>query len=76
MVIMEWISVRERLPEMGQNVLCTVELEDKIWWFGCCNYNGFFPWVSSRTANPIEYWMLLPEPPAAMAAKLVKGVLK
>lgn len=64
-----WISVKERLPEVGAAVLACRKIHDdeqgfKEWWFGCCVYREWgFPWVTFDDPNPVEYWMLLPEPP-------------
>ena len=58
------ISVEERLPEVGQAVICAMKTEDGEWWHGCCIYREFgFPWVQLDNPNPVQYWMPLPIPP-------------
>ena len=60
---MEWISKKDRLPEKGQNVICAAKMDGETWWFGCCKYTGFFPWVRMDNPDPVEFWMALLEPP-------------
>lgn len=68
---MEWISVEDRLPEVGSAVIAAVPVEEERdrfeqWWFGCCIYREYgFPWVKFDNPNPITHWMPLPEPPKA-----------
>ena len=63
---MVWVNVKDRLPENGQNVLCAANMDDDgTWWFGCCEYNGFFPWVRFDNPDPVKFWMPLPDPPKA-----------
>ena len=54
----EWISVEERLPEIGQSVLVysskyypVVECRDLVTYMRMGNYSG------------VTHWMPLPEPP-------------
>ena len=61
---MNWISTKDKLPDKGQNVICAAKMDGATWWFGCCQYNGFFPWVRFDNPEPVEFWMLLPEPPS------------
>lgn len=65
---MEWISVKDALPETGAPVLACMRVEngefDSGWWFGCCVYREFgFPWVRFDNPEPVDYWMPLPDPP-------------
>lgn len=62
---MEWISAKETRPYAGQNVICAAKMDGETWWFGCCKYDGFFPWVKFDNADPVEFWMALPTPPNA-----------
>ena len=61
---MNWISTKDRLPDEGQYVICSAKMDGETWWFGCCKYNGFFPWVSLTKPDPVEYWRPLPTPPS------------
>lgn len=67
----KWISVEERLPENGNDVLCWYEYYRygdynrmyQTYGIGCC-WNG--TWcgdVSSGSRAKVLYWMPLPEPP-------------
>lgn len=69
---MEWISVKERLPEDGQTViyLITVETAFGLKWkidYGKWNFKEqifsgeFFDY--RELERGVKYWMLLPEPP-------------
>lgn len=65
---MEWISVEDRLPDIGAPVIATMKTDntdfDSEWWYGCCVYREFgFPWVQIDNPNPITHWMPLPKPP-------------
>ena len=60
---MEWISTKDKQPDDGQNVICAAKMDGETWWFGCCKYMGFFPWVKFDNPNPVEFWMPLPEAP-------------
>jgi len=56
----QWISVDDKLPEIGKNVL----LYDEIIRLGCREYGGW--WADDMFFNDKEefrYWMPLPEPP-------------
>lgn len=60
---MEWISVRDRLPEPGQRVIATNGTVSGEAYLGDCwkRYYG----VGWQTAFdlPVTHWMPLPEPP-------------
>jgi len=60
---MEWISTKNKLPDDGQNVICAAKMDGETWWFGCCKYMGFFPWIKFDNPDPVEFWMPLPAPP-------------
>ena len=61
----QWVSVRDRLPKEGQDVLCCADFKKtKEWFYGCCKYASFgFPWTQFNNTDPIEYWRTIPEPP-------------
>lgn len=65
-----WISVEERLPEVGQAVL--VFWQGGIWLISCARLNAWGSWVVEDVAGPIAaktvtHWRPLPEPPHALA---------
>ena len=75
----EWVSVEDRLPEVGVAVLATrktyeAEKGFQEWWFGCCIYREFgFPWVLTGdpdNSNPVTHWMPLPDHPPATEQEL------
>lgn len=63
----EWISVKDRLPEKGQDVLLLTD------WFGGASfitigYLGGTRWISYEIGRAnvgihVTHWMPLPEPP-------------
>jgi hypothetical protein len=60
----EWISVKDRLPENGQRVLCYnkyMYVKD----YDCVFYDGDFNWTGSRIGQieGVTHWMPLPKPP-------------
>lgn len=60
-----WISVTERLPEKGQNVL-VANKRGKQWdidkaWLSCLGSG--FDRCGKRPLYNVTHWMLLPEPP-------------
>lgn len=66
-VVAEWISVKDRLPEVGQKVLACgvrhgmeVQQFHKAWFLndGSC----WWDW-KHNSAKAITHWMSLPEPP-------------
>ena len=60
----KWISVEERLPDVGQYCIVTRRIRGDYWWFGCSEYYDFgFPFVTMDDPNPVTHWMPLPEPP-------------
>jgi hypothetical protein len=64
----EWISVKDRLPEIGKEVL-TFSLENGHIFFDCAYVDDdgvFADWFASWSARSLEHvthWMPLPEPP-------------
>ena len=72
---MEWISVKDRLPEFNQDVLifanpsiatavrhmCSPKTPDDWWWTGNC-YGGY-EWEWDFETENITHWMELPDPP-------------
>ena len=54
----DWISVDERLPEVGQFVLIYDET-DEAWWFTKIEDDDLLDFTEYQT-----HWMLCPEPPA------------
>lgn len=60
---MDWTSVKDQLPDEGQAVICAAKMDGTTWWFGCCVYRGFFPWVKINNPDPVEFWAYLPAPP-------------
>lgn len=63
----EWISVKDRLPECGVNVLVTDGIHQMVTW--CEFVDGTFQWVDNFIEyvnvrfKPVTHWMPLPEPP-------------
>lgn len=62
---MEWISVRDRLPDEGENVLCYY-VDDRWGWGMRVDHRvkgsiHFFHGISY--AQDVTYWMPLPKPP-------------
>ena len=70
----EWISVKDRLPEFGENVL-TYSPEEKVSPKYCNAYigeNG--EWIErsffERPLGKVTHWMPLPEPPEVESAEI------
>jgi len=59
----DWVDAKKELPKNGQPVLCTMKTKNDEWWFGCCVFNGLFPWIQLNNANPVEWWQPIPNPP-------------
>lgn len=61
----KWISVEDRLPSVGDNVLVTRQVYINEFWFACCKYRSFgFPFTSFPDGRDgITHWQPLPEPP-------------
>lgn len=70
---MEWISVKDRLPEDGEDVLFVVRpngglfirvgiYSDGVWSLLCGMWNDYRQFTSN-TAWPVTHWMPLPELP-------------
>ena len=61
----EWVSVEERLPASGQNVIATNGSDVGEAWYASLSrswyrYNGL-EW--NRICREVTHWMPLPEPP-------------
>lgn len=63
---MDWISVKDRLPDIEMDVLaCTNVWSDGYYYFICHRKEDGLWWSeSTHCAYPfVKYWMPLPEPP-------------
>ena len=61
----KWISVKERLPEFGVNVLINDGKYCNVMWRVECEKNGYY-WEDGECGahkDMITHWMPLPEPP-------------
>ncbi|MCD7802026.1 MAG: DUF551 domain-containing protein [Clostridiales bacterium] len=60
----DWISVKDRLPEVGKNVIiCRPDVPGKyIVEQGYLRSNGWWK-VYGTNVKRVTYWMPLPEPP-------------
>lgn len=56
----EWISVKERLPEIWQNVLVYRKDNEPHAEFRC--FSGGWD-MDEKYRNPVTHWMPFPEPP-------------
>ena len=61
-----WIPVSDRLPEIGEAVICAKYFEkQKEWWNSCCIYREYgFPFASFE-GDAVTHWMPLPQPPTS-----------
>lgn len=63
----KWISVEERLPELGLHVLTYgIYTKDLIvaWLDDCDEFLGVYDWVNEhQSLDQVTHWMPLPEPP-------------
>ena len=66
-----WISVKERLPESGQECLCYYVggVYKQLSWlsldtfYECDSLSGFYPRLKDAIYGEVTHWMPLPEPP-------------
>lgn len=63
----EWISVKDKLPEIGQTIIClynsSLKYKDNVI---VCTYCGDDIWedyYGCTTTERITHWMFLPSPP-------------
>lgn len=62
----DWISVKDRLPEEGENILIFVnDLKSEPVQADVCYYDGDEAWLDSgyNFGSDVPYWMPLPKPP-------------
>lgn len=65
----EWISVEERMPEDGSEVLASVdENSDDCGLHVCVYHDGTFERSEAGYVWGVTHWMPLPEPPAPKCA--------
>ena len=57
---MEWISVEDKFPEIGQQVVYIRDVGEEILYNTCSWSKEDENWMKM---NNITHWMLLPEPP-------------
>lgn len=65
---MNWISVKDRLPEDEEAVLVYYRFDDesKMSFYGILTYYVYDPyphWQHESTGLKVTHWMPLPEPP-------------
>lgn len=65
---MNWISVNDRLPEEGEEVLVVLKSDRVFYYIAELTINAPYPfwWSQDRglfTLDEITHWMPLPEPP-------------
>jgi hypothetical protein len=58
----EWISVKDRLPELGQYVIA-MECDGEIYKLKMKEKSSFFWDVDEMYYTQVTHWMPLPEPP-------------
>jgi len=62
----EWISVKDRLPEVNEGKSDVVLVVTEDWFMFCAYWNGDF-WIitanGSYMPDGITHWQLLPAPP-------------
>lgn len=61
----EWISVKDRLPDVAESVIVATDASD-VWvaWVSCIENDPYPTWHSAdEITGTITYWMPLPEPP-------------
>lgn len=72
----KWISVDERLPEVGATVLCYIKHNysdtDGFRAYRVYGYDGHF--VGMGNLCEVTHWMPLPEPPGECPCKARRGM--
>ena len=62
----EWISLREKNPEIGQYVICIAKrnpFSPYVPMVAKILRNGWVNMVTNQYVNEVKYWMPMPEPP-------------
>lgn len=67
----EWISVKDRVPEIDKDVLvfdsntkqCSVRYRLNEFYPDCDEENNKYAWNDQGIINSVTHWMPLPEPP-------------
>ena len=63
--VQEWISVKDRLPEVAWRVLVTDGTNVNFGYTLCFEIKGVSPWCTLSPVMPdkVTHWMPLPQPP-------------
>lgn len=71
-----WISVKDRLPDKGHDVLAFLDDGEETRIAACNYWDGvWFDAVMNTIAKNVVYWMPLPEPPEEVTGMSEKGGL-
>jgi hypothetical protein len=61
---MEWISVKDRLPQMGEDVLCfSMKRIFHSWWDNISSSCDWYDIQNNWIIEDVTHWMPLPEQP-------------